>query len=152
MYLSHFILNVSVLCERWEETGTNCYIDPTSSLDHSTLCYLQELTYYFFCILAGFAQPGVAEGISPQGAFSVCQLVLTLTFLCPTDSTASAYILLSDPLASASSSAYLHRCISDWRLGKGSIYNTWFILIWSGSTFWGLFSRPDGCLKIISIG
>ena len=37
---------------------------------------------------------------------------------------ASAYILLIRPLASPSSSAYLHRCFSDWRLGQGSIYNT----------------------------
>ena len=34
MSLSHFILkrvDVSVVCERWVETGTDCYIDPTSS-------------------------------------------------------------------------------------------------------------------------
>ena len=45
IYISHFILervDVSVVCERWVETGTACYIDQTSSLDHSTLCYLQE--------------------------------------------------------------------------------------------------------------
>ena len=47
IYLSHFILervDVSVVCERLVETGTDCYIDPTSSLDHITLCYLQEPT------------------------------------------------------------------------------------------------------------
>ena len=36
MYLSHFILDVSVVCERWVETVTDCYIDPTSSPDHSS--------------------------------------------------------------------------------------------------------------------
>ena len=36
MYLSHFILNVSIVCEKWVETGTDCYIDPTSSPDHSS--------------------------------------------------------------------------------------------------------------------
>ena len=43
-----------------------------------------------------------------------------------TNSTAASTCLYSfiRPLASASSSAYLHRSISDWRLGQGSIYNT----------------------------
>ena len=39
MHISHFILervNVSVVCERWVETGTDCYIDPNSSVDHSS--------------------------------------------------------------------------------------------------------------------
>ena len=41
MYLTHFILeriDVSVVCERWVETGTDCYIDPTSFPDHSSTC------------------------------------------------------------------------------------------------------------------
>ena len=94
MYLSHFILkrtDVSVVCERWVETGTDCYIDPTSSLDHSTLSYLQETTLHFFRILAGVAQPGVTEGRSPQSAswFSLKPSCLQLTQWVP----ASAYIL-----------------------------------------------------------
>ena len=47
MYLSHFILervDASVVWERWVETGTDCYIDPTSSLDHRALCCIQEPT------------------------------------------------------------------------------------------------------------
>ena len=47
IYLSHFILervDVSVVCERWVKTGTDCYIEPTSYLDHSTLCYLSQPT------------------------------------------------------------------------------------------------------------
>ena len=55
-----------MVCERWVETGTDCYIYPTSSLDHSTLCYVQEPTEYFFRLLTGVAQPEVAEGNSSQ--------------------------------------------------------------------------------------
>ena len=55
MYLSHILLDVSVMRERWVETGTDCYNDPTSSLNRSR-------------ILAGVAQPGVAEGQSPLSA------------------------------------------------------------------------------------
>ena len=63
-------LDVSVVCERWVETGTDCYNDLTSSLDHCMLRYLQEPTEHFFRILAGVAQPGggIAEGHSPQSA------------------------------------------------------------------------------------
>ena len=80
-----------VVCERWVETGTDCYTDPTSSLDHSTLCYLQEPTLHFFRILAGVSQPWIAEGHSPQSA--------SWPSLWPSchqrtqQSTASAYIL-----------------------------------------------------------
>ena len=44
IYISHFILeraDISVVCERLVDTRTDCYINTTSSLDHSTLCYLQ---------------------------------------------------------------------------------------------------------------
>ena len=46
-HFSHFILervDVSEVCERWVETGTDCYGDQTSSLNHSTLCCLHEPT------------------------------------------------------------------------------------------------------------
>ena len=36
MYLSHFILDVSVAYERRVDTGTDCYIDPTSFPGHSS--------------------------------------------------------------------------------------------------------------------
>ena len=90
-------IDVSVVCERWVKTGTDGYIDPTSSLDHSTLCYLQEPTYLFFSVLAAVAQPGVAEGHGSQSASwaSVCKLALTLAFLCPTNSTAASTCLYS---------------------------------------------------------
>ena len=81
MYLSHFILervDVSVVCERWVETGTDCYIDPTSALEHSMLCYLQEAALHFFRILAGIAQPGVLS--RQAGSHSALPV--------PTDSTA----------------------------------------------------------------
>ena len=66
---THFFIKIYLspgVCERWVKTGTDCYIDPTSLLDHSMLCYLQEPTEHFFHILAGVAQPGVAEGCCPQ--------------------------------------------------------------------------------------
>ena len=94
--LSHFILervDDSVVCERWAETRRDCYIDPTSSPHYSMLCYLQEPTWHFFRILVGVAQPGVTEGNSHQGAFSVRKLILTLAFLSPTDSTAAGLYL-----------------------------------------------------------
>ena len=109
MYLSQNILDVSVVCERWVETRTDCYIEPTSTLDHNTLCYLQEPTEHFFRILAGVAQTGVAEGHSPQSASWP-----PIWPSWPTISTAAGTCLYSfqRPLAPTSSSAYLHRCIS----------------------------------------
>ena len=96
IYLPHFILervDISVVCERWVQSGTDSYIHPTSSLEHNTLCHLQEPTEHFFRILAGVAQLGFAEGHSPPGAFSVCKLVLTRAVLSPTDSTAAGTCL-----------------------------------------------------------
>ena len=59
MYLSHFIherVDVSVVCERWVETRTGCYIDP--------IFLLTIARCVIFRILAGVAQPGVVEGHS----------------------------------------------------------------------------------------
>ncbi len=38
IYLSHFILErvMFFVCERWAETRTGCYFDPSSSRDHSS--------------------------------------------------------------------------------------------------------------------
>ena len=33
----------SVVCERWVETGTDCYIDPSSSFDHSCTSFASLL-------------------------------------------------------------------------------------------------------------
>ena len=57
---------------------------------------------------------------------SVCKIALTLAFLSPMAKRppTSANIISLRSLAYASSFTYLHRCISDWRLGQGSIYNT----------------------------
>ena len=82
IYISHFILIVSVVCERWVETGTDRYIDPTSSPDHSST---------FFLILPGVAQPGGRWEPQP----SVYKLFLNLTFLPPTNSTAAGTCLYS---------------------------------------------------------
>ena len=101
MYLSHFILKrvgVSVVCESRMETGTDCYIDPTSSPDHSTTTSASWL--------------GLLNRVRWGGGHS--NMALTLAFLSPTNSTIAGTCLYSfiRPLASASSSAYLHRCMS----------------------------------------
>ena len=78
IYLSHFILeriDVSVLCERWVETGTDCYIDPTSALDHSTLCYLQESTSTSSSSWLGLLNQGSLRLTALSGVFSVCKLL-----------------------------------------------------------------------------
>ena len=110
MYLSHFILervDVSIVCGRWVETGTDCYIDPTSSLDHSSTSSASWLG----CPTGGHWGPQL----------SVCKVALTLAFLSPTNSTAAGTCLNSFIRLLASAS--LHRCISHWRLGQRSIYN-----------------------------
>ena len=70
------------MCERWVETGTDCYIDPTSSLDHSSTSSASWLE-----LLKGGGRWG------PQA--SVCKLALTLAFLSPTNSTATGTCLYS---------------------------------------------------------
>ena len=43
--LSHFIFEkvMFVVCEKWVETRTDCYIDPSSSLDHSSTSFASWL-------------------------------------------------------------------------------------------------------------
>ena len=82
MYLSHFILDVSVVCERWVETWTDCYTDPTSSPDHRAA---------FLPHLGWGCSTGSRWGPQP----SVCKLALTLAFLSSTDSTAVGTCLYS---------------------------------------------------------
>ena len=78
MYLSHFMLDVSVVCERWVETGTDFYIDPTS-LDHSST----SSASWFELLNWGSLRA------------TVCKLALTLAFLSPTNSTAPGTCLYS---------------------------------------------------------
>ena len=110
-----------MVCERWVETGTDCYIDPTSSLDHSTLCYLQEPTWHFFRVLAGVAQPGVAEGHSSQFA----SLPSLWPFLSSTDSTAAGTCLYS--FITPTCFRFFFRSFTQvhlWLMARqGSIYN-----------------------------
>ena len=89
IYLWHFILervNVSVVCERWVETGTDFYIDPTSSPDHRTL--LSSRTHLALLQHLGWScSTGGHWGLLPSAG------VHTLGFLSPTNSTAAGICL-----------------------------------------------------------
>ena len=124
MYPSHFILermDVSVISERWVETGTDCYIDPTLLLTIAAL--LPHLG-------GDFSTGGRWE---PQP--SVCKLVLTLQvgphsglplynwLNCRRHQLIffhNVHLLpLLLPLIYTGASL-------DWQLGQGSIYNITF--------------------------
>ena len=90
MYLSQFILDVSVVCERSVETGIDWYIDPTFLLTVAR------------CVI--FKNPLSTSSASwlvllNQGSLrataSVCKLVLTLAFLSSTNTTAAGTCLYS---------------------------------------------------------
>ena len=111
IYNSHTLFSkglMSVVCERWVETRTDCYIDPSSSLDHSSSSSASWL---------GLLNRGT---LGPQP--SVCKLVLTLAFLSPIDSTAADTCVYSfiTPTCFRSSSVYLHRCIS-WLTARSRV-------------------------------
>ena len=123
IYISPFILervDVSVVCEWWMETGTDCYIDPTSSLDHSTRCCLQKPTSSASCLVllnrrslratAVNLQTGPHSGLPVFNKLN-CHRHLPLFF----------YNVHSLPpfLPLIYTGASL-----DWRLSQGSIYNT----------------------------
>ena len=115
MHLSHFLLervNVSVVCERWVETGTDRYIDPNSSVYHSSTSSVSWLG-----LLKGGHSPQSA-GWSPL--WPSCP---QLTQLPPVP----VYILSYRPLTSASSSVYLHRCIS-WLTTRSRVNIQHFVL------------------------
>ena len=102
-YLSHFILervDVSVMCEKWVETGTDGYIDPTSSLDHSTLFYFSRTaTSGRSAEWDSALLPNLGWGCSTGGRWgpqtSVCKPTLTLAFLSPANSTTAGTCLYS---------------------------------------------------------
>ena len=125
MYLSHFILDVSVVCERWVEIGTDCYIDPTSSLDHRSTSSASWL--------------GLLNRGSLRAASSVCKLVPTLAFLSSTKSTAAGTCLYFSkrPLASFLLLLIYTGASLDWQLGQGSIYKSCSSITLSGRA--GLF-------------
>ena len=91
-YISHTLFSKGLMflwCVRDEWRQGQTAILTQLLLLTIAYCYLQEPTEHFFGILARVAQPGVAKRHSPQGAFSVCKLVLTLAFWSPTNSTAA---------------------------------------------------------------
>ena len=108
----HFFLRIYmsfysfVLCET--DVGRKdrlLYWPITSSLDHSTLCYLQD--------------PLSTSSASQAGLLNLsdCKLGLTLTF------TVSNWFNCRGHLHILFHNSYLHRCISDWQLGQGSLCN-----------------------------
>ena len=80
IYLSDFILervDVSMVCERWVETRTGCYIDPTSSFDamSSSKSHLALLPH-----LGGGCSTGDRRGTQPSESVLNLQAGFTLTF------------------------------------------------------------------------
>ena len=67
------------MCERWVETGTDCYIDSTSSFDHSSSSFASWL------------------GLLNRGSLRDCRLVLTLAFLSQLNSTAAGTLSIFFP-------------------------------------------------------
>ena len=108
IYISRFILDVSVVCERRVETGTDCYIDPTFSLDHSSTSsaswlWLLNWGSQMATVLSLQAGPPVTNYLN-------CCRHLPIFFH-------NAHLLpLLLPLIYTGASL-------DWRLGQGSIYN-----------------------------
>ena len=112
IYNSHTLFSkglMSVVCERWVETGKDCYIDPSSSLNHSST---------FSASWPGAAQLEGRRGTQP----SVCKWVLTLAFLSqllrwPWAPCLSSFLT---PTCVRSSSVYLCRCIS-WLTARSRV-------------------------------
>ena len=109
------------MCERWVETGTDCYIDPSSSLDHSST------SSWVGCSIVGHWGPS-----SPQSAswFSRWHSCLN----CTRPARAPAYIDSWHPPVSAPLRLIYTGASLDWRLGQGSIYKNHPILIFQNST------------------
>ena len=96
-----------VVREKWVETRTDCYIDPSSS---STIAaFLPQLGWV--------AQPWVTEGHKAGSHAGI---------LSPTDSNrrAPGYIIFQCSPASAVLPLIYTGASLDWWLGRGSVYNT----------------------------
>ena len=127
MNLSHFIFEkvMCVVCEKWVETKTDGYIDPSSSFDHSSTSSSSWL---------GLLNRGSLRAASPLSGLVlnlVSCLQLTQTVWAP------AYIIVYCPPASAVLPLIYPDASLDWRLGQGSIYNKrgktptqWVSCIW----------------------
>ena len=111
-----------VVCERWVETRTDCYIYP-SSRDHISTSSSSWL---------GLLNRGSLMAQSPLSAAGS-----QFGILSPTDSNCPGHlvILLShSPPASAVLPLIYTGAFLDWRLGRRSIYNNHPILIFQNST------------------
>ena len=100
-----------VVHEKWVETRTDCYIDPNSSLDHSSISFASWLS---------LLNRGSLRAQSPQSA-----LVLTLASCLQLTRTARApgYIIFLRQPASAVLPLIYSGASLEWRLCHGSIYN-----------------------------
>ena len=113
IFLSHFIPErvTFLVGENWVETRTDCYFEPSSS-DHSSTYFSSWLG----CSTVGHWGPkalclplALTSASCPPLTWTVCAL---------------SYNIVWHPPASAVLPLIYKRCIS-WRLGRGSIYNTW---------------------------
>ena len=114
IYISHTLFSKGwcLLCVRDElETGTDCYIDPSSSLDIAAL--LPHLGWGFSTV----GHWGPKALCLPLALTSVSCLQLTWTVCAPD------YIIVYRPPASAVLPLIYTGESLDWRLGRGSIYN-----------------------------
>ena len=113
IYLSHFILErvMFVVCERWVETRTDCYFELSSS-DHSSTSF----SSWRGCSTVGHGGPQVLWLELVLTLASCLQLTWTIC--------APGYIIVWLPLASAVLPLNYPGASLDWRLVRGSIYNT----------------------------
>ena len=110
IYLSHFILDVSVVCERWVEQGQ------TAILIQLLLLTIAALLPH----LGWDCSTGGHWGPQP----SVCKLALTLGFLSLTNLIAAGtclYSFITPTCFRFFLRLFTQVHLSDWRLGPGSI-------------------------------
>ena len=135
IYLSYFILErvMFVRCERWVETRTDCYFHPSSSLPIVAL--LPHLGRG--CLTGG-----------PWGPKALClQAGSHSGILSPTDSNCLGtwlYHCLRLPASAFFLLIYTGASL-DWRVGRGSIYNTSSgrpkMGNFPASSHWGIFNQ-----------
>ena len=103
-----------VVCERWVETRTDCYIDPSSSLDHNCTSFASWL---------GLLNQESLRAQSPQSAAGSHFGILS-----PTDPNCQGTWLYYFQTSTGfrCSSVYLYRCIS-WLTARSrvSIYSSY---------------------------
>ena len=97
-----------LVCESWVETRTDCYIDPSSSRDHSSTSFSSWLR----CSTVGHWGPKAL--CLPLALTSAFCLHLTLTAL-------STWLYYCPPASAVLPIIYTGASLN-WRLGQGSIY------------------------------